>query len=143
MDKNKIVYELAFHLNPDLEESQIKQLSQNIEQNITSNGGVISFRKQPEKVRLSYPIKNKRIASFGYYYFNLEAPEKLTEIEEQVKLNNDVMRYLIVKVPIDSGKVKFRFKPAKPKAPEKQAEIQPPTDAKELEKQLEGVLENL
>ena len=26
MEKDKVVYELAFHLNPDLEEAQVKEL---------------------------------------------------------------------------------------------------------------------
>ena len=127
-----------------MEESQVQELSQKIEDHVTSNGGVISFKKHPEKTRLSYPIDHKNASYFGYYYFNLETPEKLTSIDEQVKLDNNVLRYLIVKTPADSGKTKFRFKPQKPRTtPEKSLTDKPPTDAKELEKQLEGVLENL
>lgn len=144
MDKDKVIYELAFHLNPDIEETQVKQLAQNIENYIISNGGVISFKKEPERTRLSYPIKNKRQAYFGFIHFNLDSKEGLKDIDEQVKLNNDILRYLVAKVPADSGKVKFRFKPQKPRvSPEKPAEKQTPEETKELEKQLEGILENL
>lgn len=144
MANDKTVYELAFHLNPDFEETQAKQLAQNIENYITSAGGVISFKKEPERTRLSYPIKHKKQTYFGLIHFNLESKEGLANIDEQVKLNNDVLRYLTVKVPTDSGKVKFRFKPQKPRvAPEKPAEKKTPEETKELEKQLEGILENL
>ena len=141
---SKIIYELAFHLNPDLEESQIQQLAQNIENYVTSAGGVVSFKKEPEKIRLSYPIKHKKQAYFGYFHFNLEVPENLAGIDEQIRHNNEILRYLVVKVPTDSGKVKFRFKPQKPRvAPEKPAEKPTPEQSKELDKELEGILENL
>lgn len=140
----QIIYELAFHLNPDLEESQVQQLAQNIENYITSAGGVVSFKKEPEKIRLSYLIKDKKQGYFGYIHFNLEIPENLANIDEQVRHNNDVLRYLVVKLPADSGKVKFRFKPPKPKiATEKPAEKPTPEQSKELDKELEGILENL
>ena len=139
-----IIYELAFHLNPDLEEAQAQQLAQNIENYITSTGGVVSFKKEPERIRLSYPIEHKNQAWFGYFHFNLEAKENLAAIDEQIKLNNDVLRYLTVKLPADSGKVKFRFKPPKPKVvTEKPAEKPTPEQSKELDKELEGILENL
>lgn len=144
MEKGKTLYELAFHLNPDLEESRIQQLSQAMEEYIASNGGTVLFKKTPEKTRLSYPVKHKRQTYFGYIHFNLESPEGLTVIDEEIRHNNDVLRYLTVKIPADSGKIKFRFKPQKPKiATEKPAEKQTPEESKELEKQLEGILENL
>lgn len=144
MDKDKVVYELAFHLNPDLEEAQVQQVAQNIENYITSAGGVISFKKEPERIRLSYPVNNKKQAYFGYIHFNLDLPEKLANIDEGVRHTNDILRYLTVKVPADSGKVKFRFKPPKPKIlTKKPAEKKTPEETRELEKQLEGILENL
>ena len=108
------------------------------------SGGIISFKKEPERTRLSYPINHKGQAYFGYIHFNLESKENLAAIDEQVKLNNDVLRYLTIKIPADSGKVKFRFKPPKPKmATEKAAEKPTPEQSKELDKELEGILENL
>lgn len=143
-DKDKIVYELAFHLNPDLEETRAQQLTQSLESYITSNGGVVSFKKEPERVRLSYPVKHKKQAYFGYFHFSLESPEKLENIDEQARHNNDILRYLTVKVPVDSGKAKFRFKPQKLKmVTEKPTEKKTPEETKELEKQLEEILENL
>ena len=127
-----------------MEEAQARQSAQNIESYITSAEGVISFKKEPERIRLSYPIKHKNQAYFGYIHFNLEPKENLATIDEQVKLNNNVLRYLTVKVPADSGKVKFRFKPQKPKAvTEKPAEPKTPEEAKELEKQLEDIIGKL
>lgn len=144
MDKDKVVYELAFHINPDLEESQVQQLSRNIEAHITSNEGFVLFKKEPEKTRLSYPIKHRGWTYFGYYHFTLGSPESLTSINEQIKLDNHILRYLMVKVPADTGKVRFSFKPPKSKVKtDKPVEKQTPAESKELDKQLEGILENL
>jgi len=144
MNKDKVVYELAFHLNPDLEEAQVKQSAQNIENYITSNGGVVSFKKEPEKIRLSYLIKHRKLAYFGYYHFSLELVEELIKIDEQARLDKDILRYMIIKTPAGLDKAKPRFRPQKPKvATEKPAEKQTPEESKELEKQLEGILENL
>ncbi|MBI2674514.1 MAG: 30S ribosomal protein S6 [Candidatus Yanofskybacteria bacterium] len=139
-----VIYELAFHVNPDLEEAQTRQLAQNIESYITSAGGVVSFKKEPEKTRLSYPIKHKNQAYFGYVHFNLDNKEGMAIIDEQMRLNNDILRHLTVKVPADTGKVKFRFKPQKPRvAPEKPAEKPTPEQSKELDKELEDIIGNL
>jgi len=139
-----VVYELAFHLNPDLEESQVQQLAQNIENYITSSGGVISFKKEPERIRLSYPIEHKNQAYFGYIHFNLDNKEGLATIDEQMRLNNDILRHLTVKMPADMGKPKFRFKPQKPKTvTEKPAEKPTLEQSKELDKELEDIIGNL
>ncbi len=138
------IYELAFHLNPDLEETQIQQLAQNIENHIISVGGAVPFKKEPERVRLSYPIKHKRQAYFGYVHFTLDSPEKLVNIDEELKSHSDIWRYLTTKVPTTSSKMKFRFKPSKPKTiTEKPTEKPTPEQSKELDKELEGILENL
>ena len=144
MSDDKTIYELAFHLNPDIEEARARQSSQDIENYATSAGGVVLFKKEPERTRLSYPIKHKRQTYFGYIHFSIESKDGLANIDEQIKLNSDVLRYLIVKVPADSGKVKFRFKPQKPKvASEKPLDKKTPEETKDLEKQLEDILENL
>ena len=142
--KEQQKYELAFHLNPDLEETQVQQIFKDIENYITSNGGTVSFRKEPERTRLSYPIDHKQQSYFGYYHFKIEEPENLSNIDEQIKLSDGMLRYLLVKVPPGADKAKFSFRPSRPKVKEdKPTEKQAPTDGKELEKQLEGVLENL
>ncbi|OGN08606.1 MAG: hypothetical protein A3J46_02795 [Candidatus Yanofskybacteria bacterium RIFCSPHIGHO2_02_FULL_41_11] len=144
MANDKTIYELAFHLNPDLEEARAQQLAQSIESCVTSSGGIISFKKEPERTRLSYPIKHKRQAYFGYIHFNLDLPEKLANIDEEVRHNNDILRYLTVKIPADTGKVKFRFKPQKPRVTsEKPAEKKTPEESKELDKELENIIGNL
>jgi len=143
-------YELAFHLNPNLEEAKVREIKQNIENIITSNKGVVSYSKEPEKIRLSYEIKHIGNSFFGYIQFNLSESRALEELNEQLKLNPDVMRYLIIKLPSDLQKKQSMLKQIKMKErQEKRAQaksaapVEPKKDSKELDKKLEEIIEGL
>ena len=143
-------YELAFHLNPNLEEAKVREIKEKIESIITSNKGVISYSKEPEKIRLSYEIKHIGNSFFGYIQFNLSESRALEELNEQLKLNPDVMRYLIIKLPSDLQKKQSMLKQIKMKErQEKRAQAkatvpgEPKKDSKELDKKLEEIIEGL
>jgi len=141
-------YELAFHLNPNLEEAKIREIKQNIESIIATNKGVISYSKEPEKIRLSYEIKHVGNSYFGYIQFNLSEAQALEELNEQLKLNPDVLRYLLIKLPSDLQKKQSMLKQIKMKErQEKRAQakaVAPKTgENKELDKKLEEIIEGL
>ncbi len=143
-------YELAFHLNPNLEVIKVQEIRQSIENIITSNKGVISYSKEPEKKRLSYEIKHIGNSFFGYIQFNLSEAQALEELNEQLKLNPDVLRYLIVKLPSDLQKKQSMLKQIKMKErQEKRAQAKTAApgelkkESKELDKKLEEIIEGL
>lgn len=142
-------YELAYHVLPTLEEAKIAEVKQNLEQFIISKGGAVSYSKEPEKTRLSYAINHNNHAFFGYIHFNLPDPEEsLKELNDTLKLNNDILRYLILKMPSDLQKSKDMLKQLKAK---ERAERRPKSapkqvsekEEKEMEKQLEDIIEKL
>jgi small subunit ribosomal protein S6 len=141
-------YELAFHLNPNLEESKINEHKEGLEKLITSHKGLITYTKVPEKMRLSYPIRHQRASFFGYINFSLTEPDQLDLITEQLRLDNDIVRYLLLKLETDAQRQKAIAKMTEQKdrqerrarKTQKPAE---PTDNKEMEKQLEEVIGNL
>lgn len=140
-------YELAFHLNPNLEEAKVQETKQTLEKGITGRNGNVLFSREPEKIHLSYQIKHNDHAFFGYIQFTIEnAEESLKEINDELKLNGDVLRYLIVKVPSAGQRREAVLKQVKAKeraerrAKEKAAT---PEEAKEMEKKLEDILGNL
>lgn len=97
-DLSSQYYELAFHITANLEEADVQKTSQDLEKIITSDGGVISYAKNPEKIRLAYPIKHQTNAFFGYFNFALESPEEsVTRIRDDIRLNSNVLRFLILK----------------------------------------------
>ncbi len=140
-------YELAFHIKPDLEESAVQEIKQKIEQIITSNGGVISYSKEPEKIRLSYEIKHIGTSFFGYIQFNLSDSKALEELSEQLRLDANVLRHLIIKLPSDLQKKQSMLKQVKMRErQEKRAQVKattPGTENKELDKKLEEIIEGL
>lgn len=144
-------YELAFHFNANLPEAQVGQLKESIEQLLSAQGAVITYSKLPEKTRLSYPIRHERSSWFGYVQFSLTNTEALPVIEEQLRLNNDIIRYLMLKLESDVQRAKALTKMAEHKerqdrrakraaATAPKAETQ---ETKEMEKQLEDVIEGL
>ncbi len=91
-------YELAFHISSNLEEADVQKTRQDLEKMVTSNGGVITFAKDPEKIRLAYPIKHQMNAYFGHFNFTLAVPEdSVQKIRDEIRLNNNVLRFLILK----------------------------------------------
>jgi len=96
-DLSKQNYELAFHITANLEDADVQKNRQDLEKVITSRGGVISFAKDPDRIRLAYPIKHQTSSYFGYFNFILESPESINEICDEVKANNSVLRFLILK----------------------------------------------
>ena len=96
-DTDKQNYELAFHITANLEDADVQKNRQDLEKIITSHGGVVSFAKDPDKIRLAYPVKHETSSYFGYFNFILETPESVDQIRDEVKMNNNVLRFLILK----------------------------------------------
>jgi len=96
-DTSKQNYELAFHIIPNLEDADVQKNRQELEKIITSHGGVISFAKDPDRIRLAYPVKHQTASYFGYFNFILELPESINQIRDEVKMNNNILRFLILK----------------------------------------------
>ena len=140
-------YELAYHLNPNLEEARVLELKQEIQDQIISNKGTVSYSKDPERTRLSYSIQHQSSSYFGYFHFSLEdAEEAMTAINNHLKLINDIMRCLIVKMPSDAEKKQMAMRQIKTKEVlERKSKAKPATEKeeKEIEKQLEDVIEKL
>ncbi|KKT81129.1 MAG: hypothetical protein A3B99_02020 [Candidatus Yanofskybacteria bacterium RIFCSPHIGHO2_02_FULL_44_12b] len=145
-------YELAFHLDPTIEEANAMHIKEDIEKTITSNGGSISFSKAPEKIRLSYPIKKHPASYFGYMHFMLKDPESLREVREHIAPNPSIIRSLITKFDADLQKKedvlrRMATEKRKSRAALHKAEAgkpaEPQVKEEDIEKQLEGVIEKL
>ena len=129
-------YELAFHISPNMEEAKAKEIKQSIEELIASNGGMISFSKEPEKIHLSYPVKRHQYAYFGYVQFGTTSRIIFDTVNAQLKLNPEIIRYFILKLESDSEKRNTMMKRAK--AQEKKAKAKVSAEAKEAKKEPRG-----
>ncbi|KAA0257696.1 30S ribosomal protein S6 [Deferribacter autotrophicus] len=115
------VYETLFIVKPDLSQEDAIKVFESFKENITNNGGKIINEEVWGKKTLAYKIQK---FSEGYYFLiNFEAePTYPKELERRLKLNESVIRFIVVKI---DGK-KFKLKKQAP-APEEtpKAEEQP------------------
>lgn len=96
MDKDdKKEYEIAFLLvSPEKEEGVAKILQ--------DNEAEIFHQKSVNKINLAYPIKKHDSAYFGFYHFRASR-DGISKIRETLRLNSDVLRFLIVTPPIEAA----------------------------------------
>ncbi|HVZ11185.1 MAG TPA: 30S ribosomal protein S6 [Candidatus Paceibacterota bacterium] len=141
-------YELAFHINPNLDEPRIAQISNELKDQVSKAKGIISFTKEPERIRLSYPIRGNANSYFGYIQFSTEETDGLASVEEYIKLNPDIIRSLTVRLPSDAQKSQALMRQAKARERmEKKAKVAPEkapaVPNEKLDKELEDIIEKL
>ncbi|MCX7661423.1 MAG: 30S ribosomal protein S6 [Candidatus Omnitrophica bacterium] len=92
--KNK--YEAMFVLRNDLSKEEKTNLINQIKETINKyKGEISSFEIWQENRLLAYPIKKQRRADFYLAYFSA-SPEALSSIRETYRINENILRYLIL-----------------------------------------------
>ncbi len=119
-------YEMIYIIDTGLEETARKELIEKVSTLITDNGGEIEKVDETwGKRRLAYAIDYK---TEGWYVLvTFKAPAELPrELERNLQINEDVLRYLVVKLEEKRSAVKPRpVRPAAAPAEEPVAEAAP------------------
>ena len=90
-------YELVFILDPKLDAQAQKKETDKIEKLIASFKGKIEKKEAWGRKTLAYPIK--KLTEGIYVKFDLNfPPENIIEWEKKIKLEEKVIRYLLIKV---------------------------------------------
>ena len=122
-------YEMIYIIDADLEEAARKELIEKVSALITNNGGEIEKVDETwGKRRLAYAIDYK---TEGWYVLvTFKAPVELPrELERNLQINENVLRYLVVKLVEKRSSVKPRAnRPAPVEAPA-EAEAAPAAEA--------------
>src|SRR4051794_39757199 len=91
------LYEHIFLSRQDVSAQQVEELTAQLKGVIEQMGGKVSKTEQWGVKSLSYRMRKNRKAH--YTLLNVEAPSTaLNEIERQERLNEDVLRYLTIRV---------------------------------------------
>ena len=91
------LYEHVFLARQDLSQAQVDALAQTATEIVESNGGKITKTETWGLRSLAYKIQKNRKAHF--VLLNIEAPgDVVAELERQTQINEDVIRYMTVKV---------------------------------------------
>jgi len=110
------VYELGYHLVPTLSEEQIGGASKAVRGMIEGISKDIIAEESPVFIDLAYQIvktinhKNKRFddAYFGFIKFEA-SPEDIAKLEEGLKKDENVLRYLVVKTLRENTFISKKF----------------------------------
>lgn len=123
---NKNQYESVIILTPVLSEKQMEDAIASYRQLITENGGTITNEESWGLTKLAYPIQ-KKVTGF-YHIYEFDAPgDIVTKMELVFRRDEQVMRYLTIKVNkhaavYNERKKKGEFKKSKAS---KEVEVKP------------------
>ena len=115
--------ELTYIIDTAVEENARKELIEKFSELIKANGGEIEKVDETwGKRRLAYAINDK---TEGYYVLvTMKAPSDLPrEIERNLEINENIMRYLTIKLEEKKHSVKPRPVRVAPAAPVAEAEV--------------------
>jgi ribosomal protein S6 len=98
------VYEIGFHILPNVPEEKLPEIVLKLKDSITSNDGEILTEEFPKMTILAYDIKKRvetKYVSFNKAFFGWVKFEalrsSLEKIEKETKANQNVLRFIIVK----------------------------------------------
>ena len=93
----KTDYEVTYILRPQFEEAEVTERMNAIAGVVTTNGGDVKNSELLGKKRLAYEIADLREGIYVVMGFTAEAPAA-KELERQLRLNEDVLRSLVIKL---------------------------------------------
>jgi small subunit ribosomal protein S6 len=90
-------YEVTYILRPSLEEAEVEQRANAIAEILKQQGGEVTAVERLGKKRLAYEIEDVREGNYVVMQFRSEPPAS-KELERQLKLHEDVLRALVVRL---------------------------------------------
>ncbi|MFA5644260.1 MAG: 30S ribosomal protein S6 [Patescibacteria group bacterium] len=151
-----IHYEILFIIPNRFTDDEAKDIFKKTGQLITASDGKITLENYWGKKKFAYPIKHEYYGYYGLYEFDLERA-LISEINNKLRLDNNILRFLILKKELrneeqikkdEKIKTKIESKKAKEKEVEDKKTTQKKTstaddkkiDLKNLDEKLEDVL---
>ncbi len=91
-------YEMMYILRPELDEAAVAAAIAKMSELVTTNGGEVA-KAEPwgPRRRLAYPIQSCREGQYVLMQFKLD-PKALPEVERVVRITDDVIRYLVIRL---------------------------------------------
>jgi small subunit ribosomal protein S6 len=97
VDKKSQEYELVYILNPEMSDEVLETRVNGITQFITGKEGVIDGVDKWGKKKLAYPIKHFLEGNYILTKFKM-SPARCKELEANLRISEDVIRHLLIKV---------------------------------------------
>ena len=90
-------YELAFIVKPNVDDNGVTAVVDKVSQFVKSANGEVASVDVWGRRNLAYPINNHREGIYVLFQAKM-SPSALTELERNLKLSEEIIRYLLVKV---------------------------------------------
>jgi small subunit ribosomal protein S6 len=106
-------YEVMFIVDTKVSDEDIKRLNENLQQVIIDQGGTITRQEDMGRRQLAYPIG--RQTEGQYVLFEVDGSgREIAELERRMRVNDQVIRYITVRVDEDRRRAeKFKAKRAR------------------------------
>lgn len=106
-----IGYETTYIVRPDVNETGNKTFLEKLKGIIAAHGGQVIAVEDWGRRRLAYPINKE---TRGYYTYLLYTGNNslVAELERNLRINENVVRFLSVKLEDDFDPTKFKRKPS-------------------------------
>lgn len=88
------MYELMIVLKPDMLEAAVEKKLKEFEGFLSENGGTVDFKEIWGKQKLAYKIKHFTEGTYVVYNLTLSTPF-LKELDNNMRIDNDLLRYLV------------------------------------------------
>ncbi len=90
-------YEIMFVVKPDIEEAEIKKTAESMKKVLTDSKAKVIEEKTMGQRELAYEI-NKYTTGYYYLYVVEASKEAVAEFDRVARINENLLRHLIVKV---------------------------------------------
>ena len=90
-------YELAFIVEPNTDDEGVTSAVEKVSQLVQTSDGSVSSVDVWGRRKLAYPIKNYREGTYVLMQTKM-LPSSLVELERNLKLSENIIRYLLVKI---------------------------------------------
>ena len=121
---NSNVYESAVLINAGLEDNQIELILNRIKETISGNGGEIREIENWGRKRLAYVVKKNKLGYYAIFRFD-SPPELISKLERFYQLDENILRYLTIKLSADALEQIAKDKVEEPKIVAEVEEIIP------------------
>lgn len=149
-DTEPKIYEVGYHIVPTVSEDNLPEVVSAIKEIIEKNDGVTVSEELPTLMDLAYPmtqtVQNKKVthnrAYFGWVKFQTK-PELAEKIKEALDLDENVLRFIIIKTVRESTMISpkiFTPKPKEEKPKETKTTEEKKIDKEELDKTIDDLV---
>ncbi|UCC88904.1 MAG: 30S ribosomal protein S6 [Anaerolineales bacterium] len=90
-------YELGFILHPQVEQPDVTQVVDRVGQYVTAGGGEVASVDVWGRRELAYPIRKQQEGTYVFLQAQLD-PQAVDELERNLKLDEQVLRYLLLRL---------------------------------------------